>query len=188
MIKDINSNMIISNPPNLTFDEQISTCLEKRHYTMMLIWIPKIQYCIIVMSIKDCYVFFLVMFNFNWPAPRRVYSQSCWPLKNNSAVCAESKSCRQSYIMSDQPSPVLHRSTFCSVMAQLTEETQPSFETTLKSKAVSENCNVKFSCVVTGKHYARYLLTLLKTLCKALLYIYVVHNNILYLIKQNQSN
>ncbi|XP_040898933.1 alpha-protein kinase 3 isoform X2 [Toxotes jaculatrix] len=43
-----------------------------------------------------------------------------------------------------------NRSTLCSVMAQLTEETQPSFETTLKSKAVSENCNVKFSCVVTG--------------------------------------
>lgn len=42
------------------------------------------------------------------------------------------------------------RSTLCSMMAQLTEETQPSFETTLKSKAVSENCNVKFSCVVTG--------------------------------------
>ncbi|XP_051800818.1 alpha-protein kinase 3 [Acanthochromis polyacanthus] len=41
-------------------------------------------------------------------------------------------------------------STLCSVMAQLTEETQPFFETTLKSKAVSENCNVKFSCVVTG--------------------------------------
>lgn len=35
--------------------------------------------------------------------------------------------------------------------AQLTEETQPFFEATLKSKAVSENCNVKFSCVVTGK-------------------------------------
>lgn len=43
-----------------------------------------------------------------------------------------------------------YRSTLCSVMAQLTEETQPSFETTLKSKAVSENCNVKFSFVVTG--------------------------------------
>uniref|UniRef100_A0A8C9SHY6 non-specific serine/threonine protein kinase n=1 Tax=Scleropages formosus TaxID=113540 RepID=A0A8C9SHY6_SCLFO len=42
------------------------------------------------------------------------------------------------------------RSTLCSVMAQLTEETQPSFETTLKSKAVSESCNVKFTCVVTG--------------------------------------
>ncbi|XP_044046983.1 alpha-protein kinase 3 isoform X2 [Siniperca chuatsi] len=35
-------------------------------------------------------------------------------------------------------------------MAQLTEDTQPSFETTLRSRAVSENCNVKFSCVVTG--------------------------------------
>ncbi|XP_039663857.1 uncharacterized protein alpk3a isoform X3 [Perca fluviatilis] len=35
-------------------------------------------------------------------------------------------------------------------MAQLTEDTQPSFETTLKSKAVSENCNVKFNCVVSG--------------------------------------
>ncbi|XP_070763101.1 alpha-protein kinase 3 [Enoplosus armatus] len=42
------------------------------------------------------------------------------------------------------------RSTLCSVMAQLTEDIQPSFETTLKSKAVSENCNVKFSCVVSG--------------------------------------
>ncbi|XP_068579078.1 alpha-protein kinase 3 isoform X2 [Cebidichthys violaceus] len=42
------------------------------------------------------------------------------------------------------------RSTLCSVMAQLTEDIQPSFETTLKSKAVSEKCNVKFTCVVSG--------------------------------------
>ncbi|KAM4602932.1 alpha-protein kinase 3 [Polymixia lowei] len=42
------------------------------------------------------------------------------------------------------------RSTLCSVMAQLTEDIQPCFETTLKSKAVSETCNVKFTCVVTG--------------------------------------
>ncbi|XP_037396047.1 alpha-protein kinase 3 isoform X2 [Pygocentrus nattereri] len=42
------------------------------------------------------------------------------------------------------------RSTFCTVMAQLTEETQPCFEITIKSKAVSEACNVKFTCVVTG--------------------------------------
>lgn len=35
-------------------------------------------------------------------------------------------------------------------MAQLTEDIQPCFETTLKSKAVSENCNVKFTCVVSG--------------------------------------
>ena len=37
------------------------------------------------------------------------------------------------------------------MIAQLAEETQPFFEITLKSKAVSENCNVKFSCVVTGE-------------------------------------
>ncbi|KAK3548878.1 hypothetical protein QTP70_021263 [Hemibagrus guttatus] len=43
-----------------------------------------------------------------------------------------------------------NRSTFCTVMSQLTEETQPCFETTIKSKAVSEACNVKFTCVVTG--------------------------------------
>ncbi|KAJ8344057.1 hypothetical protein SKAU_G00313860 [Synaphobranchus kaupii] len=42
------------------------------------------------------------------------------------------------------------RNTLCSVMAQLAVETQPSFETTLKSKAVSESCNVKFTCVVSG--------------------------------------
>ncbi|XP_061898525.1 titin [Entelurus aequoreus] len=42
------------------------------------------------------------------------------------------------------------RSTLCTVMSQLTEDIQPSFETTLKSKAVSENCNAKFTCVVTG--------------------------------------
>uniref|UniRef100_A0A4W5N7C9 non-specific serine/threonine protein kinase n=1 Tax=Hucho hucho TaxID=62062 RepID=A0A4W5N7C9_9TELE len=35
-------------------------------------------------------------------------------------------------------------------MAQLTDDTQPVFETTVKSKAVSENCNVKLTCVVTG--------------------------------------
>ncbi|XP_064827517.1 alpha-protein kinase 3-like [Oncorhynchus masou masou] len=35
-------------------------------------------------------------------------------------------------------------------MAHLTEETQPSFETTLKSRAVSETCNIKFSCEVSG--------------------------------------
>ncbi|KAM6950584.1 alpha-protein kinase 3-like [Lycodopsis pacificus] len=52
-----------------------------------------------------------------------------------------------SYLSNVRPE---NRSTLCSMMAQLTEETQPSFETTLKSKAVSENCNMKFSCVVTG--------------------------------------
>ncbi|XP_063053591.1 alpha-protein kinase 3 isoform X2 [Engraulis encrasicolus] len=43
-----------------------------------------------------------------------------------------------------------NRSTFCTVMSQLTEETQPCFETTIKPKAVSEACNVKFTCVVSG--------------------------------------
>uniref|UniRef100_UPI0037E86868 alpha-protein kinase 3 n=1 Tax=Semicossyphus pulcher TaxID=241346 RepID=UPI0037E86868 len=52
-----------------------------------------------------------------------------------------------SYLSNVRPE---NRSTLCSVIAQLAEETQPSFETTLKSKAVSEKCNVKFSCVVTG--------------------------------------
>ncbi|XP_068595363.1 alpha-protein kinase 3 [Brachionichthys hirsutus] len=42
------------------------------------------------------------------------------------------------------------RSTLCTVMAQLTEDIQPSFETTVRSKAVSENCNVKFTCMVSG--------------------------------------
>ncbi|OWK08778.1 hypothetical protein Celaphus_00015241 [Cervus elaphus hippelaphus] len=42
-----------------------------------------------------------------------------------------------------------HRSTFCSIIAQLTEETQPLFETTLKSRAVSEDSDVRFTCIVT---------------------------------------
>ncbi|KAF7224452.1 alpha-protein kinase 3 isoform X2 [Nothobranchius furzeri] len=54
---------------------------------------------------------------------------------------------RNTYLSNVRPE---NRSTLCSVMAQLTEDIQPSFETTLKSKAVSENCNVKFSCVVSG--------------------------------------
>ncbi|XP_046721223.1 titin homolog isoform X2 [Silurus meridionalis] len=53
----------------------------------------------------------------------------------------------RNYISSVRPE---NRSTFCTVMSQLTEETQPCFETTIKSKAVSEACNVKFTCVVTG--------------------------------------
>uniref|UniRef100_A0A670JB08 non-specific serine/threonine protein kinase n=1 Tax=Podarcis muralis TaxID=64176 RepID=A0A670JB08_PODMU len=41
-------------------------------------------------------------------------------------------------------------STFCAIIAQLTEETQPLFETTLKSYAVSEDADAKFTCIVTG--------------------------------------
>ncbi|TNN55230.1 Alpha-protein kinase 3 [Liparis tanakae] len=52
-----------------------------------------------------------------------------------------------SYLSNVRPE---NRSTLCSVMAQLTEETQPSFQTTLKSKAVSENSYVKFTFAVTG--------------------------------------
>ncbi|XP_045892360.1 uncharacterized protein alpk3a isoform X2 [Micropterus dolomieu] len=54
---------------------------------------------------------------------------------------------RNTYLSNVRPE---NRSTLCSIMAQLTEDIQPSFETTLKSKAVSENCNVKFACVVSG--------------------------------------
>ncbi|MGH0153034.1 UNVERIFIED_CONTAM: hypothetical protein FKN15_050044 [Acipenser sinensis] len=54
----------------------------------------------------------------------------------------------RNYLLNVRPE---NRSTFCSVIAQLTEETQPTFETTVKSKAVSEDCNVKFSCVVSDK-------------------------------------
>ncbi|KAM8876050.1 alpha-protein kinase 3-like isoform 1-T2 [Synchiropus picturatus] len=52
-----------------------------------------------------------------------------------------------SYLTNVRPE---NRSTLCSVIAQLTEETQPLFEKTLRSRAVCANCNVKFSCTVTG--------------------------------------
>ncbi|XP_075713768.1 alpha-protein kinase 3 [Rhinoderma darwinii] len=42
------------------------------------------------------------------------------------------------------------RTTFCSIISQLTEETQPCFETTLKPRAVSEGSDAKFICMVTG--------------------------------------
>lgn len=57
------------------------------------------------------------------------------------------------------------RSTLCSVMAQLTEDIQPSFDTTLKSKAVSENCNVKFTCVVSGRSALNSLVHLHASAC-----------------------
>ncbi|XP_037689040.1 alpha-protein kinase 3 isoform X1 [Choloepus didactylus] len=53
----------------------------------------------------------------------------------------------RSYLLSVRPEA---RSTFCSIIAQLTEETQPLFETTLKSRAVSEDSDVRFTCIVTG--------------------------------------
>ncbi|NXB74991.1 ALPK3 kinase, partial [Donacobius atricapilla] len=42
------------------------------------------------------------------------------------------------------------RSTFCAIISQLTEETQPLFETTIQSRAVSEDSDAKFTCIVTG--------------------------------------
>ncbi|KAM6942698.1 alpha-protein kinase 3-like [Xenentodon cancila] len=66
---------------------------------------------------------------------------------NGNDVSGNSRSSGCSYLSNVRPE---NRSTLCSVIAHLTEETQPSFVTTLKSKAVSENCNVKFFCVVTG--------------------------------------
>ncbi|XP_010080454.1 PREDICTED: alpha-protein kinase 3, partial [Pterocles gutturalis] len=44
----------------------------------------------------------------------------------------------------------LGRSTFCAIISQLTEETQPLFETTIKSRSVSEDADAKFTCIVTG--------------------------------------
>ncbi|KAK5604909.1 hypothetical protein CRENBAI_006502 [Crenichthys baileyi] len=66
---------------------------------------------------------------------------------NGNDVSGRSRSSGCSYLSNVRPE---NRSTLCSVMAQLAEEMQPSFVTTLRSKAVSENSNVKFTCVVTG--------------------------------------
>lgn len=67
--------------------------------------------------------------------------------QNGTEVSGSNRSTGCSYLSNVRPET---RSTLCSVIAQLTEETQPFFEVTLKSKAVSESCNVKFTCVVTG--------------------------------------
>ncbi|XP_055363450.1 alpha-protein kinase 3-like [Betta splendens] len=73
---------------------------------------------------------------------------------NGDTVRGSSRSGGCSYLSNVRPE---NRSTLCSVIAQLTEETQPSFETTLRSRAVSEKCHVKFSCVVTGKRCLKHL-------------------------------
>ncbi|XP_051484273.1 alpha-protein kinase 3 isoform X2 [Apus apus] len=54
---------------------------------------------------------------------------------------------RRSYLLGIRPQ---HRSTFCAIISQLTEETQPLFETTIKSHSVSEDSDAKFTCIVTG--------------------------------------
>ncbi|KAG8440178.1 hypothetical protein GDO86_006107 [Hymenochirus boettgeri] len=53
----------------------------------------------------------------------------------------------RSYLLNVRPE---NRTTFCNIISQLTEETQPSFETTLKARAVSEGCDAKFICMVSG--------------------------------------
>ncbi|XP_043913273.1 alpha-protein kinase 3 isoform X2 [Protopterus annectens] len=53
----------------------------------------------------------------------------------------------RNYLLDVRPE---NRTTFCNIMTQLTEETQPCFEVTLKSRAVSEDNDAKFTCVVSG--------------------------------------
>ncbi|XP_040199034.1 alpha-protein kinase 3 isoform X4 [Rana temporaria] len=53
----------------------------------------------------------------------------------------------RSYLLNVRPE---NRTTFCNIISQLTEETQPCFETTLKARAVSDGCDAKFICLVTG--------------------------------------
>ncbi|KAL1007423.1 hypothetical protein UPYG_G00086600 [Umbra pygmaea] len=75
-------------------------------------------------------------------------------------VTGRSRASSRSYLSSVRPenSFVSHsysqyrpsRSTLHCVMQQLTEETQPLFESTLRSKAVSETCNTQFTCEVSG--------------------------------------
>ncbi|XP_008060295.1 alpha-protein kinase 3 [Carlito syrichta] len=77
-----------------------------------------------------------------------------WPRGPQFEKAAESPCARRSEQGSLSSNRLSHpssgRSTFCSIIAQLTEETQPLFETTLKSRAVSEDSDVRFTCIVTG--------------------------------------
>nr|XP_046204948.1 alpha-protein kinase 3-like isoform X2 [Oncorhynchus gorbuscha] len=66
---------------------------------------------------------------------------------NGDDVIGSSRASSHSYLSDVRPE---NRSTLHCVMAHLTEETQPSFETTLKSRAVSETCSIKFTCEVSG--------------------------------------
>uniref|UniRef100_A0A8C9K805 non-specific serine/threonine protein kinase n=1 Tax=Panthera tigris altaica TaxID=74533 RepID=A0A8C9K805_PANTA len=76
----------------------------------------------------------VVRFKLLWTTPVQIgHRRRCWR--------GESRS--ESFF-------AFRRSTFCSIIAQLTEETQPLFETTLKSRAVSEDSDVRFTCIVTG--------------------------------------
>ncbi|XP_030043047.1 alpha-protein kinase 3 [Microcaecilia unicolor] len=53
----------------------------------------------------------------------------------------------RNYLLNVRPE---NRTTFCAIISQLTEETQPCFETTLNSRAVSKDCDAKFTCLVSG--------------------------------------
>uniref|UniRef100_A0A8B9C469 non-specific serine/threonine protein kinase n=1 Tax=Anser brachyrhynchus TaxID=132585 RepID=A0A8B9C469_9AVES len=95
-------------------------------------------------------------------SPRRALSNSYAgngrlspPLRPGSVEGAEeaenaawaSRPNRRSYLLSIRPQ---NRSTFCAIISQLTEETQPLFETTIKSRSVSEDSDARFTCIVTG--------------------------------------
>ncbi|XP_066557921.1 alpha-protein kinase 3 isoform X2 [Amia ocellicauda] len=77
----------------------------------------------------------------------RLSSSSSGSQNGEEAPAPSARADSRNYLLNVRPE---NRTTFCSVMAHLTEETQPTFETTLKSKAVSQDSNVKFSCVVSG--------------------------------------
>ncbi|KAH1184309.1 hypothetical protein KIL84_014925, partial [Mauremys mutica] len=67
------------------------------------------------------------------------------------SMCCEASEQQVPSLSGNRLSPSsFRRSTFCTIIAQLTEETQPQFETTLKSRAVSEDSDAKFTCIVTG--------------------------------------
>nr|XP_013802239.1 PREDICTED: alpha-protein kinase 3 [Apteryx mantelli mantelli] len=66
------------------------------------------------------------------------------PLKQIKCMCLYTLSSSRFSLSS------LGRSTFCAIISQLTEETQPLFETTIKSRSVSEDSDAKFTCIVTG--------------------------------------
>ncbi|XP_029430245.1 alpha-protein kinase 3 isoform X2 [Rhinatrema bivittatum] len=53
----------------------------------------------------------------------------------------------RNYLLNVRPE---NRTTFCAIISQLTEETQPCFDTPLKSRAVSKDCDAKFTCMVSG--------------------------------------
>ncbi|XP_053573245.1 alpha-protein kinase 3 isoform X2 [Bombina bombina] len=65
--------------------------------------------------------------------------------ENNSSYNPRADS--RNYLLNVRPE---NRTTFCNIISQLTEETQPCFETTLKPRAVSEGSDAKFICMVSG--------------------------------------